>query len=166
MFGDPLTNPKQLSIRKVEDVVAKFEGGKNIQAGDCEASNLRILKVSAVTSGTYVESECKPAPTTTCRQHSISCVWVTCCFRAPIQASWSAQQPWLNTPTVAPCCQTSCGALYGKRKSSPPTCGRCFNRKLYASNSATQQVGIWHKRLHAQHLADQVVRARFANCQA
>lgn len=62
MFGDPLTNPKQLSIRKVEDVVAKFEGGKNIQAGDGEASNLRILKVSAVTSGTYVESECKPAP--------------------------------------------------------------------------------------------------------
>jgi type I restriction enzyme S subunit len=62
MFGDPKTNAKGLDVRKVADVVARFEGGKNIQAGDGEASGLRILKVSAVTSGAYIEAECKPAP--------------------------------------------------------------------------------------------------------
>lgn len=62
MFGDPKTNAKGLAVRKVADVVARFEGGKNIQAGDGEASDLRILKVSAVTSGAYLEAECKPAP--------------------------------------------------------------------------------------------------------
>lgn len=62
MFGDPAANPKGLAMRKVAEVVARFEGGKNIQAGDGEASALRILKVSAVTSGAYLETECKPAP--------------------------------------------------------------------------------------------------------
>src|SRR5690348_17539600 len=43
-------------------LVERFEGGKNIQAGDEGASDLRVLKISAVTSGHYVESESKPVP--------------------------------------------------------------------------------------------------------
>jgi type I restriction enzyme S subunit len=62
MFGDPATNPKGWPMRKVSDFVARFVGGKNIQAGSENGSNFRILKVSAVTSGVYRESESKPAP--------------------------------------------------------------------------------------------------------
>jgi type I restriction enzyme, S subunit len=62
MFGDPGTNPKGWPIRAVKDFVARFEGGKNLQAGDEGTTPFRILKVSAVTSGHYVESESKPAP--------------------------------------------------------------------------------------------------------
>jgi type I restriction enzyme S subunit len=62
MFGDPVSNPKRLPIRCVSDFVRKFEGGKNLQAGDDGTTEYRILKVSAVTSGTYRESESKPTP--------------------------------------------------------------------------------------------------------
>lgn len=62
MFGDPATNPKRLIVRKVADFVRRFEGGKNIQAGSENGSPYRILKVSAVTSGFYRESESKPSP--------------------------------------------------------------------------------------------------------
>jgi type I restriction enzyme S subunit len=62
MFGDPATNLKGWPIRKVSDFVARFEGGKNIQAGSEKGSDYRILKVSAATSGIYLESESKPAP--------------------------------------------------------------------------------------------------------
>lgn len=62
MFGDPATNPKGWQVLPVKDFVARFEGGKNIQAGGDGLSELRILKVSAVTSGTYIETEAKPAP--------------------------------------------------------------------------------------------------------
>lgn len=62
MFGDPATNPKQWPVRKVSELVRRFEGGKNIQAGSEEKSAYRILKVSAVTSGIYKESESKPSP--------------------------------------------------------------------------------------------------------
>ncbi|MDY6948401.1 MAG: N-6 DNA methylase, partial [Pseudomonadota bacterium] len=62
MFGDPARNPKDLPLRRVRDFVARFEGGKNIQAGSAHGSPYRILKVSAVTSGRYIESESKPAP--------------------------------------------------------------------------------------------------------
>lgn len=62
MFGDPATNPKGWPVRKVSDFVARFEGGKNIQAGSENGSPYRILKVSAVTSGVYRESESKPSP--------------------------------------------------------------------------------------------------------
>jgi type I restriction enzyme S subunit len=61
-FGDPATNTKGWPQRKVSDFVAKFVGGKNLQAGDGAVSPMRILKVSAVTSGQYVEAESKPAP--------------------------------------------------------------------------------------------------------
>lgn len=62
MFGDPATNPKEWPVRKVADFVQKFEGGKNIQAGSEGGCDYRILKVSAVTRGVYLESESKPAP--------------------------------------------------------------------------------------------------------
>ncbi|HHL44953.1 MAG TPA: restriction endonuclease subunit S [Gammaproteobacteria bacterium] len=62
MFGDPATNPKGWPMRKVSDFVKKFEGGKNLKAGSDLPGHYRILKVSAVTSGVYIESESKPAP--------------------------------------------------------------------------------------------------------
>lgn len=62
MFDDPATNPKGWPARKVADFVKRFEGGKNIQAGSENGSAYRILKVSAVTSGDYRESERKPSP--------------------------------------------------------------------------------------------------------
>lgn len=62
MCGDPASNPKKWPIRKVADFVSRFEGGKNIQAGSDNGSPYRILKVSAVTSGMYRETESKPAP--------------------------------------------------------------------------------------------------------
>jgi type I restriction enzyme S subunit len=62
MFGDPTTNPKGWPVRRLGDVVERFEGGKNVQAGAAKDSKYRILKISAVTSGVYDESESKPAP--------------------------------------------------------------------------------------------------------
>jgi len=62
MFGDPTTNPKGLPVQKVSDFVSSFQGGKNIQAGSENGSPYRILKVSAVTSGVYRESQSKPSP--------------------------------------------------------------------------------------------------------
>lgn len=62
LFGDPATNPKGWPVRQVSDFVSRFEGGKNIQAGSENGSAYRILKVSAVTSGVYRESESKPSP--------------------------------------------------------------------------------------------------------
>jgi len=62
MFGDPATNPKGWPVRTVRQIVARFEGGKNLQAGDAANTPFRILKVSAVTSGCYLENESKPAP--------------------------------------------------------------------------------------------------------
>jgi hypothetical protein len=62
MFGDPKSNPKRWPLRAVRDIVARFEGGKNLQAGSEGGSRYQILKVSAVTSGNYIETENKPAP--------------------------------------------------------------------------------------------------------
>jgi len=62
IFGDPATNPKGWPIRKISEFVERFEGGKNLKAGSDTPDNCRILKVSAVTSGVYIESESKPAP--------------------------------------------------------------------------------------------------------
>lgn len=62
MFGDPATNPKRWAIRTVREFVARLEGGKNLQAGSEGSTPYRILKVSAVTSGSYLETESKPAP--------------------------------------------------------------------------------------------------------
>lgn len=62
MFGDPATNPKGWPLRKVRDFVSRFEGGKNLQAAHEGSTAYRILKVSAVTSGQYIEAESKPTP--------------------------------------------------------------------------------------------------------
>jgi type I restriction enzyme S subunit len=62
MFGDPATNPKGWPMRSVRELVARFEGGKNLQAASEGSTDFRILKVSAVTSGEYVEAESKPTP--------------------------------------------------------------------------------------------------------
>lgn len=63
MFGDPASNPKGWPLVPIGELVDRFEGGKNVQAGDEETALYRILKISAVTSGTYIETESKPAPT-------------------------------------------------------------------------------------------------------
>lgn len=62
MFGDPATNPKGWPMRRVGDFVSRFEGGKNLQAGSEGGTDYRILKVSAVTTGIYLEAESKPTP--------------------------------------------------------------------------------------------------------
>jgi len=62
LFGDPATNEKAWPMRKVSEFVARFDGGKNLQAGSGLDSPYRILKVSAVTSGQYLEKESKPIP--------------------------------------------------------------------------------------------------------
>ncbi|MGK8200586.1 hypothetical protein [Burkholderia cepacia] len=62
MYGEPATNPKGWPMRQVSDFVEKFEGGKNLLAGSENGSPFRILKVSAVTSGRYLEGESKPTP--------------------------------------------------------------------------------------------------------
>jgi len=62
MFGDPATNPKGWTLRSVRELVTRFEGGKNLQAGSDGNTEFRILKVSAVTSGVYIEAESKPTP--------------------------------------------------------------------------------------------------------
>lgn len=62
MFGDPAVNPKGWPVRRLGDVVSRFEGGKNLKAGAAEERGYRILKISAVTSGQYDERESKPTP--------------------------------------------------------------------------------------------------------
>jgi type I restriction enzyme S subunit len=64
MFGDPATNPKGWEMSQLGNEIEGFQGGKNVAAGgeDESANGLRILKVSAVTSGFFDPSESKPAP--------------------------------------------------------------------------------------------------------
>lgn len=63
MIGEPAANPKSWPVRGVREFVARFEGGKNLQAGSEGSTPYRILKVSAATTGSYLETESKPAPT-------------------------------------------------------------------------------------------------------
>jgi type I restriction enzyme S subunit len=60
-FSDPATNPKGWPVVELGDVIARITGGKNIEAGN-GASEYRIMKVSAVTSGIFKAHEAKPAP--------------------------------------------------------------------------------------------------------
>lgn len=62
MFGDPALNPKEWPVKPLGQLINRFEGGKNVQAGSEAPEALRILKISAVTSGEYDESQAKPAP--------------------------------------------------------------------------------------------------------
>ena len=64
MFGDPASNPKEWPVYALGDIIDRFEGGKNLQAGDDDGvgDKFRILKVSAITSGYFRSSESKPSP--------------------------------------------------------------------------------------------------------
>lgn len=62
MFGDPASNPKGWRTVPLGALGVRFMGGKNLQAGPEIANGLRILKISAVTSGTFNPTEAKPAP--------------------------------------------------------------------------------------------------------
>ncbi len=62
MFGDPATNPMGWPIEPLGRVIAGFQGGKNLQAGDETGTGPRILKISAVTGGLFRPEESKPAP--------------------------------------------------------------------------------------------------------
>ena len=60
MFGDPVTNPKGWPVEPLSEGVESFDGGKNVNPCDIERRDgLRVLKVSAVTSGEYREAESK-----------------------------------------------------------------------------------------------------------
>lgn len=64
MFGDLLANDRAFPLTKVGDVISGFETGKNL-AEDPDASRTdgyRVLKISAVTSGTFRPEESKPLP--------------------------------------------------------------------------------------------------------
>ncbi|MFJ5561492.1 restriction endonuclease subunit S [Streptomyces sp. NPDC093250] len=62
MFGDPAANQRGWPTGTVGDLVRKFETGKNVAAGSEGGSKLRVLKVSAVTSGEFNPRESKPLP--------------------------------------------------------------------------------------------------------
>jgi type I restriction enzyme S subunit len=61
-FGDPAGNPKGWPTLSLGELGVRFVGGKNLQAGPENGSPYRILKISAVTSGTFKAAESKPAP--------------------------------------------------------------------------------------------------------
>ncbi|WP_280305299.1 restriction endonuclease subunit S [Nocardia neocaledoniensis] len=62
MFGDPVVNDRNWPEGTVGDFVDRFEGGKNIVGSGESVHGYRVLKVSAVTSLSYRESESKPLP--------------------------------------------------------------------------------------------------------
>jgi len=62
MFGDPVANERNWPAGNVGDFVDRFEGGKNIVGSGDSVDGYRVLKVSAVTSLSYRESESKPLP--------------------------------------------------------------------------------------------------------
>lgn len=60
MFGDLMTNPLGWPIKPLSEGVAEFEGGRNVMPTDTlRADGVRVLKVSAVTSGEYKPHESK-----------------------------------------------------------------------------------------------------------
>jgi type I restriction enzyme S subunit len=61
MFGDLVSNDRGWPMAKVGDFVQDFQSGKNIAPAE-EETGLRVLKVSAVTSGTFKPEESKPVP--------------------------------------------------------------------------------------------------------
>lgn len=64
MFGDPVKNERGWTNVTVSEFVREFQSGKSLaQAPADSKSDIRILKISAVTSGTFSEAESKPAPT-------------------------------------------------------------------------------------------------------
>jgi type I restriction enzyme S subunit len=60
MFGDPVTNPKGWPVRPLAEGVESFEGGWNVNPIETPRTDgIRVLKVSAVTSGEYRANESK-----------------------------------------------------------------------------------------------------------
>ncbi|WP_196255863.1 restriction endonuclease subunit S [Micromonospora sp. WMMD558] len=64
MFGDPVENERRWPTGSVRDFVARFESGKNLVAEDEDdpRAQFRVLKVSAVTSLTFIATESKAVP--------------------------------------------------------------------------------------------------------
>lgn len=64
MFGDCVANSKGFQQVKVEDVIAGFETGKNLaeDPDGGQSGAIRVLKISAVTSGVFKSHESKPLP--------------------------------------------------------------------------------------------------------
>ena len=61
MFGDPVTNPRGWEVKTLKEGVSSFEGGRNLMPIEKERGDgVRVLKVSAVTSGEYRPDESKP----------------------------------------------------------------------------------------------------------
>ncbi|WP_433608900.1 restriction endonuclease subunit S [Prescottella agglutinans] len=63
MFGDPVANDREWPSCYVGDFVAGFDSGRNLVGAAEDVDAYRVLKVSAVTSLAYRESESKPLPT-------------------------------------------------------------------------------------------------------
>lgn len=62
MFGD-LTTSRCYPRGRLTSLIAGFDTGKNLApASDEEGSRYRVLKVSAVTKGEFIEAESKPLP--------------------------------------------------------------------------------------------------------
>lgn len=63
MFGDPDEAIRSGRTVALSDVVAELQGGKSLVANDPTLqSRNRVLKISAVTSGTFLPNESKPLP--------------------------------------------------------------------------------------------------------
>jgi type I restriction enzyme S subunit len=64
MFGDPVTNPMGWPVKALSEVIAGLQGGKNVNpAPEGEpGGKYRVLKVSAVTTGSFAPNESKPVP--------------------------------------------------------------------------------------------------------
>jgi type I restriction enzyme S subunit len=63
MFGDPVDNERGWNSGCIGDFVAQFETGKSLGSGDGDVSDsLRIIRVSAVSSGNFKPEESKLAP--------------------------------------------------------------------------------------------------------
>ena len=60
LFGDPVTNPMGWEFKPLAYGVESFEGGKNLTPTDIDRpDSVRVLKVSAVTSGEYRPDQSK-----------------------------------------------------------------------------------------------------------
>ena len=64
MFGDLIRNDRGFPLGPLSSWISDFESGKNLapEAHDDDPGRLRVLKVSAVTSGTFEPKESKPLP--------------------------------------------------------------------------------------------------------
>jgi type I restriction enzyme S subunit len=61
MFGDPVKNPKRWEIKRIQDVILSIEAGwsANGELRAQKTNEYAVLKISAVTSGTFLPNEHK-----------------------------------------------------------------------------------------------------------